>query len=114
MRQCNCNSKTTNLDKCVDGQDRQFGLCFGIVHQVQIHQFLELNVVCLHILQDVRKQAADVFTYSHARNDLLDSVASCLAVFTIELLFEFVDFTCQMCVSAINAMFARLMYPFCL
>lgn len=35
------------LDKGVDGEDDEFGLCFGIVHEVEVDELLLLEVVGL-------------------------------------------------------------------
>ena len=44
------------LDKCVDGHDGHIWLRLGIIHQVQIHKFLQFQVVCLHTVHHIGKQ----------------------------------------------------------
>lgn len=39
--------KGAYLDECVDGKNDQLWLCFGIVHEIQIDQFLLLQIVRL-------------------------------------------------------------------
>ena len=46
-------SRTTHLDKGVDGEDDELGLCFGIVHEIQIDQLLLLQVVGLLLVSPV-------------------------------------------------------------
>jgi len=53
------------FDKCVDGHDRHVGLTLGVVHQIQIDKLLELKIVRLHAIYDVRKQGRHIFADSH-------------------------------------------------
>jgi hypothetical protein len=36
-----------HLDKCVDCQDNKLGLSLGVVHEIQVHELLLLQVVRL-------------------------------------------------------------------
>lgn len=71
----------SHLDESVDGEDDELGLSLGVVHEVQVHEFLLLkaaadaeestiephaddwkgdgSLVCLHILEHVRKQCCE-------------------------------------------------------
>lgn len=46
------------LHKAVDSHDGHVWLAFGIVHQVQVDQLLQLQVVSLHAVDNVREQRA--------------------------------------------------------
>ena len=48
----------THLGKGVDGKDGQVGLGLGVVHEVKVDQFLQLQVVGLHAVHHVGKQGA--------------------------------------------------------
>lgn len=61
---------TAYLNERVDGHDGHIGLRFGVVHQIQIDQLLELQVVRLHAVDDVRKECGNVLANRHAGNDL--------------------------------------------
>lgn len=65
---CNCNN--TNLNKSVDRHNGHIRLRFGIVHQIQIDQFLQFQVVRLHAVDDIREKGGDIFADGHAGNDL--------------------------------------------
>lgn len=45
-----------HLHKGVDGHDGHVGLTLGIVHQVQVHQLLQLQVVRLHTVHHVGEE----------------------------------------------------------
>lgn len=47
-----------NLDEGVDGHDGHVGLALGVVHQVEVDQLLQLQVVRLHAVHHVREQRA--------------------------------------------------------
>lgn len=46
------------LHKAVDSHNGHVWLTFGVVHQVQIHQLLQLQVVSLHTVHNIRKERA--------------------------------------------------------
>lgn len=48
------------FDEGVHRKDDKLGLGFGIVHEIQINQLLLLEVVCLHILENIGKETADI------------------------------------------------------
>jgi hypothetical protein len=48
------------LDEGVDGHDGKVGLRLGVVHEVQIDELLELEVIRLHAVDDVGEEGADV------------------------------------------------------
>ena len=48
-------TKESYLDERVDGHDGQLGLSLGIVHQVQIHQLLQLQIIRLNAVDDIGK-----------------------------------------------------------
>lgn len=45
-----------HLHKGVDSHDGHVGLTLGIVHQIQVHQLLQLQVVCLHTVHHVGEE----------------------------------------------------------
>lgn len=49
---------TSYLHKAVDSHNGHVWLAFGVVHQVQIHQLLQLQVVSLHAVHNIRKERA--------------------------------------------------------
>ena len=48
------------LDEGVHGQNDEFRLCLCIVHEIEIHELLLFEIFCLHVLEDVGEQAANV------------------------------------------------------
>lgn len=54
---------TSHLHKGVDSHDGHVRLTLGIVHQVQVHQLLQLQVVCLHTVHHVRKKGTGRFKW---------------------------------------------------
>ena len=44
---------------------------FGIIHDVQIYQFLQFNMCGLNILQDVHEEHGDILTNCHGSNNLV-------------------------------------------
>lgn len=59
-----------HLNERVDGHDGHIGLRLGVVHQVQIDQLLQLEVVRLHAVDDVREERGNVLANRHAGDDL--------------------------------------------
>lgn len=55
------------LHKAVDGHNGHIWLTFGIVHQVQVDQLLQLQVVGLHAVHNIRKERAGQTTVSKNR-----------------------------------------------
>lgn len=47
------------LDKAVDGHDGHIRLALGVVHQVEVNQLLQLQVVCLHAVHHIWEQRTD-------------------------------------------------------
>ena len=45
-----------DLDEGVDGHDGHVRLTLGVVHEVEIDELLQLQVVGLHAVDDVREQ----------------------------------------------------------
>lgn len=85
----------THFDKCVNGEDDEFGLRFGIVHQIEVHEFLLLQILRLHILQDVRKQARDVLPDSHVGDNTLDRILALVPVLAVQIRAQFPVFACR-------------------
>jgi hypothetical protein len=48
------------LHERVHGEDDELRLRLGVVHEVEVHELLLLEVVRLHVLEHVREQPADV------------------------------------------------------
>jgi hypothetical protein len=63
-------SSRTHLDERVDGHNRHVRLRLGVVHQVQVDQLLQLQIVGLHAVDHVREQGRHVLAHRHAGNDL--------------------------------------------
>lgn len=59
-----------HLNERVDGHDGHIGLRLGVVHQVQIDQLLQLEIVRLHAVDDVREERGNVLANRHAGDDL--------------------------------------------
>ena len=49
------------LDERVHGKDDQIRLGFGVINEIEIDEFLLLDVLRLHVLEYVRKETADIF-----------------------------------------------------
>lgn len=47
------------LDEAVDGHDGHVWLALSIVHQVEVDQLLQLQIVCLHAVHHIREQRAE-------------------------------------------------------
>lgn len=63
-------SKLRYLDERVDRHDGHVRLALSIVHQVQIHQLFQLQIVGLHAVHHIGEQRGHVFPYCHGSNDL--------------------------------------------
>merc|ERR1719452_276143 len=61
----------TILDECVDCHNGHVRLGLGIVHKVEIHQLLQLQVVSLHAVDHVWKEGRHILPTCHAGNHLL-------------------------------------------
>ena len=48
------------LDKCIDCHNCHVRLWLGIVHEVQVHQLFQLQVVCLHTVDHIRKERTEI------------------------------------------------------
>lgn len=51
--------RCARLHKAVDSHDGHVRLTLGVVHQVQIHQLLQLQVISLHAVYHIWKQGAE-------------------------------------------------------
>ena len=56
-----CQACSSHFDKSVDSEDSEVRLALGVIHQIQIHQLLELQVVCLHAVHHIGKKSAGGF-----------------------------------------------------
>mmetsp|Transcript_15997 Transcript_15997/g.41525 ORF Transcript_15997/g.41525 Transcript_15997/m.41525 type:complete len:1014 (+) Transcript_15997:689-3730(+) len=81
------------LDKGVDGENAEVRLRLGVVDEVQVHQLLELQVLRLHAVHQVREQHAHVLAHRHERDHLLHRVLLLRLVHIPELLLELMDLT---------------------
>jgi len=95
----------TYLDESIDSQDNKLRLSLCVVHQVEVDQFLLLQVFRLlayksvslslcddltyHVLDDIGEETTTVLSNRVIRNDSLDCVCSFLSVLRVELLTEF-------------------------
>ena len=48
----------TDLDECINRHDGHVGLGFGVIHQVEVDEFLQFRVARLHTVNDVREEGA--------------------------------------------------------
>ena len=71
----------TILDEGVNCHDGHVWLALGVVHQVEVDQLFQLEVVSLHAVGHVRKQGADIFADGHRRDDLLGQMLGLLRIF---------------------------------
>ena len=55
-----------DLDKGVDGENNEVRLVLGVVHQVKVDELLLLQVVRLHVLEDVREEGRDILRRSYS------------------------------------------------
>mmetsp|Transcript_777 Transcript_777/g.3202 ORF Transcript_777/g.3202 Transcript_777/m.3202 type:complete len:716 (+) Transcript_777:454-2601(+) len=81
------------LDEGVDRQKRQIRLALGVVDEVEIHQLLELDVVGLDAVHDVREQLGHVLSHGDIRDDLLHRVHLLLPVLGRQLLPQLMRLT---------------------
>lgn len=49
------------FDERVDGEDDEVGLRFGVVNEIEIDELLLLDVLGLHVFEDVGEKAADIW-----------------------------------------------------
>lgn len=57
------------LYKGINSHDGHVGLTLGIVHQVEVHQLFQFQVVCLHAVHDIGEQGAETETRCHFTAD---------------------------------------------
>lgn len=50
----------THIHKCIDGHDSEVWLTLGVVHQVQIDEFLQFKVICLHTVHHIWEQLTKI------------------------------------------------------
>ncbi len=58
------------MDEGVDGKDGSLGLCLGVVHNVEIHELLQLQVGGADALHNVREQLRYILAHRHGSDDL--------------------------------------------
>lgn len=58
------------LDKCIHSHYRHIRLWFSVIHQIQIHEFLQLQVIGLHTIHYIRKQRRHILANRHRSYDL--------------------------------------------
>lgn len=56
-------NSNSHLDKAVNGHDGHVRLTLGIVHKVQVNQFLQLQVISLHAVYHIWKQGTKETRY---------------------------------------------------
>ena len=61
-------SLPTHLDKGVHSHDGQVRLRLCVVDEVQVHQLLQLQVLCLHAIHNVREEHGHILAHSHPVN----------------------------------------------
>ena len=45
-------------------------MAFGIIHEIKVDQFLQLQIVGLHAVGHIRKESAHILAHGHGRNHL--------------------------------------------
>jgi hypothetical protein len=83
----------THLNERVDCHDCHVWLRFCVVHEIQIHELLKLQIVGLHAVDDVGEESGHIFSDSHACNDLLDGFLFLFFLVIVELRLQLEDFT---------------------
>lgn len=83
--------KSTHLHERVDSHDGHVGLGLCVVHQVQIDELLELQVVGLHTVDDIWEERRDVFADRHACDDLLYRLLLLFFLVIVELGLQLED-----------------------
>jgi len=108
----------THLGEGVDSEYGEVGLRLGVVHEVEVDQFLELQVVSLHAVHHIGEQGAgetrsegnggllpsangkelgslpDVLSNGHACNNLLHCLLFPELVLPLEIGLQLGQFTC--------------------
>lgn len=54
----------SNLNECIDSHDSQIWLTLGIVHEIKIDELLQLNVIGLHAIHDIREERTAILITS--------------------------------------------------
>lgn len=83
--------RVTHLDEGVDSHDGHVWLRLCIVHEVQVNQLLQLEVVGLHAVDDIWEEGRHVLADGHAGNDLLHRFLLFLLLVIVELRFQLED-----------------------
>ena len=60
----------------------------GVIHKVEVDQLLQLQIVSLHAVNDVREERADVLPDRHAGYDLLNGILLLVSLVTLEIKTE--------------------------
>lgn len=60
----------TNLDESVHSHNSHVRLWFSVVHQIQVNQFLQLQIVSLHTVDNIWKERRHILADCHACDDL--------------------------------------------
>lgn len=98
------------LHKCVNSHDSHVWLAFGIVHQVEVNQLFQFQVVRLHAVHNIWKQSTargtncdvtsdkNIYTYIHrmaifpaAHLTSLPTVIDAMTFFTASFFFSFLS-----------------------
>lgn len=87
--------RVSHLGKGVHSEDGQVRLRLGVVHQIQVDQFLQLQAVRLHTVDHVWEQRADVLPNRHTCNDLLDGFLLPLPLVALEVQAKLCELTCD-------------------
>uniref|UniRef100_A0A6B0UVI6 Uncharacterized protein n=1 Tax=Ixodes ricinus TaxID=34613 RepID=A0A6B0UVI6_IXORI len=75
--------------KCVHSHYSHIRLTLCVVHEVQVHQFLQLQVVRLHAVHHVGEESADIFSNCHRSDDLFYCFSLLLLLVAVQFALEF-------------------------
>jgi hypothetical protein len=73
------------LDERVHGEDDELRLRLCIVHEVEVDEFLLLQVFSLHVLENIGEETGDILSDGHVGNDAFDCVLPFVPVLAVQV-----------------------------
>lgn len=64
------------LHKRINCQNRKVRLALSVIYQIQIDKLFELQILCLHTVDNICEQRWNIFAHSHSSNHLFNSIFS--------------------------------------
>lgn len=80
-----------DLNKSVDSQNGQVRIALSIIHDIEVHQLLELEILRVHALDHIGEEHGHVLSDRHGGDHLLHAILLLVLLGAVELLLEFVD-----------------------